>query len=300
MFKKVLMPMDPRPESKVLLGRVDDLKKIGLESLNLLTVVDAAEISDSYYGRHNQMVIESVVEGQIKRTQKTLENIKRKHFNKNDMVNIEVVRGKTADEIVSFARRNDIDLIVMGARSESFISRFLGSITTRVLYDSPCPVVIEQFKQNADNEEIELLSVGSFFEHLLYVTDFSVSSWDVVDSLKACGDVCGEVSIYHVQEWNRIKHVQKRIDEFNKKDRKRMEQMAKDLKRSGIDKANIDIETGHPEELILKKARDIGASLITMAAKGRTNLAGVKLGSTAHKIISSSPLPVLLWPSDER
>lgn len=54
-----------------------------------------------------------------------------------------VEEGEPASGIVSFAEREDVDLIVMGARGLGFIQGMLiGSVTDAVLKSSPCPVFV--------------------------------------------------------------------------------------------------------------------------------------------------------------
>ncbi len=54
-----------------------------------------------------------------------------------------VQEGEPGSEIVSFARREDVDLIVMGARGLGFVQGMLiGSVTDAVLKSSPCPVFV--------------------------------------------------------------------------------------------------------------------------------------------------------------
>ncbi len=51
--------------------------------------------------------------------------------------------GEPDRRIVSFAKENDIDLIVMGARGLGLIKGMLiGGVTDAVLKSSPCPVLV--------------------------------------------------------------------------------------------------------------------------------------------------------------
>jgi nucleotide-binding universal stress UspA family protein len=55
----------------------------------------------------------------------------------------EVVRGNPTVEIIAFAERNEVDLIVMGSRGLSPIDGVvMGSVSERVLRGAPCPVTI--------------------------------------------------------------------------------------------------------------------------------------------------------------
>jgi len=54
-----------------------------------------------------------------------------------------ILEGNPADEIVNFAQKNDIDLIVMGTLGKKGIQRFLlGSVTENVIRHSKQPVLI--------------------------------------------------------------------------------------------------------------------------------------------------------------
>ena len=54
-----------------------------------------------------------------------------------------VVPGEPHEEIINYAEKENCDLIVMGRRGFSKVKRFfIGSITQRVIADSPCPVLV--------------------------------------------------------------------------------------------------------------------------------------------------------------
>ena len=51
---------------------------------------------------------------------------------------------------------------------------------------------------------------------------------------------------------------------------------------------------GHAAREIVHDAREVGADVIVMGSRGRGDLAGLVLGSTAHKVIHLSDRPVLV------
>ena len=51
----------------------------------------------------------------------------------------------------------------------------------------------------------------------------------------------------------------------------------------------------HPYEAIIQAAADKGCDLIAMASHGRKGLQGVLLGSETQKVLTHSPLPVLVY-----
>jgi nucleotide-binding universal stress UspA family protein len=51
---------------------------------------------------------------------------------------------------------------------------------------------------------------------------------------------------------------------------------------------------GHAAREIVEEARDFGAGVIVMGSRGHGDLAGLVLGSTAHKVIHLTDRPVLV------
>lgn len=58
-------------------------------------------------------------------------------------VHCEVLFGHAAEQLLRYARRERVDLIVMGSLGESGIKDFfLGSVATRVVANAPCSVLV--------------------------------------------------------------------------------------------------------------------------------------------------------------
>jgi nucleotide-binding universal stress UspA family protein len=58
-----------------------------------------------------------------------------------EQVEMQVVAGSPAKEIVAFARRSGCDLLVLGTGVKSRLSLALGSVAGAVLVQAPCPVL---------------------------------------------------------------------------------------------------------------------------------------------------------------
>jgi nucleotide-binding universal stress UspA family protein len=54
------------------------------------------------------------------------------------------------------------------------------------------------------------------------------------------------------------------------------------------------VVSGKPADAILQEARRIGADVIVMGSHGHTTVGDVLLGSTAHRVLQKSTVPVLL------
>ncbi len=58
----------------------------------------------------------------------------------------------------------------------------------------------------------------------------------------------------------------------------------------------LDVATGEPHEVIAWTAENLHCDLIVMGAHGRTGANRLMIGSTTHRILRQSPLPVLATP----
>jgi nucleotide-binding universal stress UspA family protein len=58
------------------------------------------------------------------------------------MPKIDLLEGKPNEELIGYARENQISLIVLGVRGQGLVERmFVGSTTDRVIRQAPCPVL---------------------------------------------------------------------------------------------------------------------------------------------------------------
>ena len=65
------------------------------------------------------------------------------------------------------------------------------------------------------------------------------------------------------------------------------------LKLSSV---TLDVAVGKPHQVIEWTAENLGCDLIAMGARGATGINKVMIGSTTHRILRRSPLPVLATP----
>ncbi|WP_374586934.1 universal stress protein [Ideonella dechloratans] len=65
-------------------------------------------------------------------------------------------------------------------------------------------------------------------------------------------------------------------------------------KAVGLDCEGFTVEAVHPWEAICDLAKDKGCDLVVMASHGRRGVSALLLGSETQKVLTHSPLPVLV------
>lgn len=65
-------------------------------------------------------------------------------------------------------------------------------------------------------------------------------------------------------------------------------------REAGVPCTGFTIEAIHPWEAILEQAKAQGCDLIVMASHGRRGLSALLLGSETQKVLTHSPLPILV------
>lgn len=139
-IKKVLAPVDYSVQSKHAVYQARELAAVMNAELTLLNVVQEFENSfssvDAGFSLMND-IMPKVVEEQ----KKNLENFYNDIAGPTVPVHFEVQVGRPAWRINDYAKKNDMDYIVMGTHGfTGFNHLVLGSTTERVIRMAPCPV----------------------------------------------------------------------------------------------------------------------------------------------------------------
>ena len=149
-YKKILIPTD---NSKVSI----EAAKQGLEIAKLMNskvyVIYVVDIMP-FVGLPTEGFWESmkeILEEEGKEAFNKIESIA-KEFD-IDIVS-EILEGSPANEIVEYANKKNINLIVMGTSGKSGIDKLLlGSVAEKVSKRAQCPILLVKMKENEDKED---------------------------------------------------------------------------------------------------------------------------------------------------
>lgn len=143
MFRHILVPLDSNDIATRPVDLGAELARACGAKLTLLSVVDdsfpnpdilSLQLPWADYYRHLREAAFA-----------TLEEV-RDMLPKDLQVEVAVIRGKPAPAIAQFAEENGCDLIIMATHGTSGLQQaILGSVTRRVMYLAPCPVMVVKF-----------------------------------------------------------------------------------------------------------------------------------------------------------
>lgn len=142
MYKKMLVPLDGSELSECVLDHVRAIAK-GCQVPEVVLLGVAESITHQVY---YMIGTEKQLRDMQKETEKYVESYLSKavdDLRKDDIaVQTVVVSGRPAEEILDYANKNQVDLIIMSTHGRSGVSRWvLGSVTDRVVRNSKAPVL---------------------------------------------------------------------------------------------------------------------------------------------------------------
>jgi nucleotide-binding universal stress UspA family protein len=129
--KKILVPTDGSKAARLaVIPALDTAKQRNAEVVALFVVAMPHLLADRATEAVRRDVGEPAVKEVVRAAEK--ENLKVKSL---------VEEGNPVDTILKVAKRENIDLIVMGTRGASITKRLLGSVASSVITYAPCPVL---------------------------------------------------------------------------------------------------------------------------------------------------------------
>ena len=211
--------------------------------------------------------------------------------------------GPAAGTIIRMAQESDCDIIAMSTRGRSVLaSGLLGSVTYRVMHESPVPVLAitpeRAGMQWADdygmNRVIVPLDGSEFAESVLpYVAALSRGMNMRISLLTA---VHLDNLVY--SDSGILSGSTAELETAAKEEaRYYLEAVSGRLRASGLD-VDVEVLRGKPSTQITKYAQETGHCMIALTTHGRTGLSRMMLGSVAEAVVRESGEPVLVVRSD--
>jgi nucleotide-binding universal stress UspA family protein len=135
------------------------------------------------------------------------------------------------------------------------------------------------------------------YEKLLVAIDHSKATEKVLGAARDLASLSrGEVWVLHLREREVMPRAGLIDSESNDEAQAEVDDAVDELTKAGIKAHGVMRSTiyGYAAQEIVDDAKNLDVSVIVMGSRGRGDLAGLVLGSTAHKVIHLADRPVLV------
>ncbi|NLC85252.1 MAG: universal stress protein, partial [Ruminococcaceae bacterium] len=293
MFSRLLIASDITSSTFAVINCISDLKAFGARECLLLGCITLYP-----YSHLPEISVQTLMERSLEEQQELLEK-------EGFKVSSRCVVGVPENIINRIAEEEDFSAIVVGSFTRTWAGEaLLGGLASDIIHTASKPVLLvrlETQKVSGEGERpaSEVTAVScDFSNHILFPTDFSQNAdyaFSYVKQLVEAG--VRKVTLMHVQDKYRIEpFLLDRLDEFNRIDESRLQQMKGILTSLRDVVVDIRIAYGSPAAEILKLIRDTEASLTVMGSQGRGFARDMFLGNVSHTIARRSPSSVFLIP----
>ncbi|MCE5202481.1 MAG: universal stress protein [Synergistaceae bacterium] len=288
MFRRVIVALDLSRDSQALVSCFGALNVYGIEKCLLLQFWDMLEI----LGINNFYSPTALID-----FKKNLQNQKEILEKQGYEVEARLLSGFSTSEINKIADEENYSAVVVGTDKDIF-----SPMANELIHNVEKPILIVKLDLDGEGPGISCTKAagGKITNHVLFPTDFSKNAEQAFDCLveMAAADKIKKITLVHVQDQYRISpYLDDRIEEFDKIDTERLENMQRILKEKGHAEVDIVLKFGSPSVKILQLVKERNVQLVVMGSQGRGFVKEFFLGSVSHNIARQSLSSVLLIPA---
>lgn len=297
-FKNILVPTDFSKHAEAGVPYAVELAKRSNGKLHLLHVFHENPGATLYAGLviGGSAWLEEARHRFDAQLKEKAEEIQRRHGVK---VIYTQVAGHPVHEIVNYANKSNVDVIVMATHGHGVLQHALmGSTAERVARLATKPLLTIRPAEKAQGKKLN-------FKHILVATDFSSNSnaaWPLAAAIAKENGAsvtlayAVEPNVYYsnatssegigvdVADW---------MESVRAEGRTQIAQAVAKFK--GRSKLQVDgiLREGRAADEIVEAAEELGADLIVIATHGYTGLSHLVFGSVAERVVRISSVPVL-------
>lgn len=295
MFRKALFATDLSAASFAMINCscLEVLRQLGTEECVLGMCIDGGTYNAAVF-EQTRLVFEQWLEKQKVLLEK--QGLKTR---------IHVCGESPAKGIPRLAESRRCSYIILGSQGHGIAKDILmGSVAVEILHNATVPVLLFHLKTEDEvPENIHCCSLSdNILGHVLFPTDFSPNAEHAFGYLlEIAKKGAGKITLLHIQEDRRIKpHLEHRLEEFNRIDTERLEALKKRIDEVSRTEVEARLTQGSAVTEILETATAGHVSMIMMGTRGRSNLAGIFMGSVSQNVARNSRIPLFLVPDREK
>ena len=235
----------------------------------------------------------------LKHASSQLVDLKGRAERRGIAVTTRVATGIPSEEVITVARAEDSDLIVVGTRGKTGLAHvLLGSTAERVIRGAPCPVLTVRTEPAGTKQEEGALSRSVTLERILVPVDFSDCSLDALEYAAVVAQQSkASLMLLHVLEPVSygldftLGHSRTR-EQVRDTWTKRLEELASSHQHPQV-QVESQLRGGLPADSILDSAQTLPCDLIVMGTHGRRGISHAFSGSVSEAVLRKARCPVL-------
>lgn len=298
-LKHILVATDLSPTSDFALTRAMEIAKKMKAKVTLLHVVQKKYIDNVLDNTLKKILPKSLwlttEEYKEQLVQEKIRTLSKKNLNIKYAI---IPTGKPSIKILQYAKKNNVDLLIMGAHGKySIRDSFVGTTAEYVVKKTQCPVLI--VKNTTDKSYNKILVPVDFSNPSKNALNYSLQLFPT-SSLKLI-----HVGDYQYEELlkreNKAEEMPKnKINKMRKAILFYLEnKMTKFIKGRGkqLNKHPYSIILGYPGPTILNEAKKFNPDLIIMGTQGHDRIHYLLIGSVANWVLTETHKDILLVPA---
>jgi nucleotide-binding universal stress UspA family protein len=235
----------------------------------------------------------------LKNASSQLVDLKGRAERRGIAVTTRMATGIPSEEVITAARAEDSDLLVVGTKGKTGLAHvLLGSTAERVIRGAPCPVLTVRMEPADTEQEEGALSRPVTLERILVPVDFSDCSLDALEYAAVVAQQAkASLLLLHVLEPVSygldftLGHSRTR-EQVRETWTKRLEELAAPLRVRQVP-VESQLRGGLPADSILDSFQTLPCDLIVMGTHGRRGISHAFSGSVAEAVLRKALCPVL-------
>jgi nucleotide-binding universal stress UspA family protein len=294
MYEKILVPLDGSDLAEIALPYAEELAgALGCE----ITLLHVSESADEKYENMHQLYIEKIVES----TKQGAERCRKNKRAKKIKVSSVHLTGYVAEQIVDYADKENIGLIVMTTHGRSGIRRWiLGNVAAKVVRATERPVALIRAKDTLPEACAERK-----LNKVLVPLDGSKASEVVIphiselaSKLKAAVVLLQVVApsyfVYAIPGEAVLQpHSPEDLQNMIEHSKFYLDKISAEFMDKGIETTS-EVGIGGPAEEIIRIADEMQVDMVAMSTHGHSSISLWAFGSNADKVLHAGGTPVLL------
>ena len=300
MYKKMLIPLDGSELAEIVLSYATELAgRLDLE----VSLLHVCELSNS----DSQFMCRSYIERAAEKIRDGSREVQSLTGLSPGIKEVEssgkVVTGHPAEEIINFAKNENIDFILMSTHGRSGVKRWvMGSVADKVLRASPVPIWLVRaaipekiIRDEWHNRTLLVPLDGSEMAESVLPHVESLARQRGTDKMQIKLIRVAEdpfvTADYPFKDWE--EHVKRTKEHFKQGAETYLEKTQQRLIESGF-KVDFKVLQGDPANEIINYAHENLPNLVIMATHGRSGIGRWEYGSVADKVLHGVSSPVFM------